>query len=793
MGTDLDKALEALSRKLRDASPSTRLEALEASRNLAAEKQYRTRLQTTVVLEAVGNPHAEVRVAMFDLLGQAFWWIGDDNSLKLLEGLKDDDADVRRAAFQWLGTKNSGFFWRNLNKYGLKLDAGLQDPVEEVRVASFNAIQQCMDNTYTLGLEDAEVRAVAFQSLRNLSADLQRGLRHPAAEVRVAALQCFLKCSSPEDLEAHATLQLTLAKGLEDPELQWTWDLSEYIQEQMKGLENQYPEVREAASRALSNLSSVSRNGLARDAAKIVGVLDAQWGSGPTHAQKGSLHASMRWLFRVPIEDESKERDTWLHIAAQRGSTTVCQALLASGVAMKSLRNAKHRTASDVALLHHHADLAELLSPEACQMRGGSGGAIAKSLDSDEGVKEVSWWFFPLPGWEGTLGACHSMLKIDTENDQYLIEGACPEKVKPEGVQRPEIEKAAANGLFISKWAEFKDADNIEELTHVKPCRPSGVALAALVRHLLQLGPYNVGSNNCHHTAFHGYNFCAAEQLPYLPINEVPTTVAWILYQMNIDLARSRSCGKQLPSLPMYGGIPRDENVTLELPRCWTGEVQDGAVDLDKGSDEFLQVEAYLKKNGGDKIPGFQIVDIKRNQNLKMLKVFRTELHKMHEQRQLRVFHSASNSDVHDKVMEEGFKVKCSSMKFNAYGAGIYFAQDLRLSDHFASSSSAGLKKVFLCSVAVGKSHVKERIFDFVPGDRWSGKSQSEWTSQLIEPEHRDAPDGYDSCIAESREALIVYRGSQVLWDYAIQYKSTGSAGNPYGDLRGFLKEVPQN
>eukprot|EP00438_Fugacium_kawagutii_P035091 Skav226921 [mRNA] locus=scaffold3728:34710:35231:- [translate_table: standard] len=173
-----------------------------------------------------------------------------------------------------------------------------------------------------------------------------------------------------------------------------------------------------------------------------------------------------------------------------------------------------------------------------------------------------------------------------------------------------------------------------------------------------------------------------------------------------------------------------------------------------------------------------------------MLKVFRAELHKMHEQRHLRLFHSTA---AHDTVMKEGFKMAYSSLKFNAYGAGLYFAQDLRLADHFAPIPNAEVKQVLLCCVAVGKSHVKKRIFEFVPGDRWSGKTQDEWMNKLIEPENRQAPIGYDSCIAESREALIVYRENQVFWEYAIQYKSTGSAGDPYGDLRGLLQEIPQN
>eukprot|EP00438_Fugacium_kawagutii_P002249 Skav227465 [mRNA] locus=scaffold2491:315369:318542:+ [translate_table: standard] len=1057
MPVTLKEQLEASAGNLRDTSPSTRSAALETLR----KNQYHyTPLVNALVSEAVGNPHEEVRVALFDLLSRDIRSTGDDNCLKLLEGLEDPVAKVRMAAFQWLGTRTTSFFWQDLGK----LVTGLQDPVGEVRMAALHAIhhslpmcpssvKQCLEakglklkqlegledpaaaarfissslfarqmardfrkcgRKLVRGLDDpiADVRAAAFHCLGSLSPELQvtldtlvkgqadpdedvratafqclnkfcrhlaedlettdlklelvKGLEHHVAKVRAAAFRYLQQSPSLDDLARHGLkpklvkgledcdeddvraaafrcldsdmfrrhlaedlettdLKLKLVKGLEDhvgkvrvaacrylrqrpslddlarhglapklvkgledqvaevrqvaflclskfsrdlqghearqslrehletgdlkrnlveglqdpdevvraaaseccgnlfnlvsQHLDLIWhlahglkdssekvrraacatleaglslDVDQCIPEQImiEGLGSLYPDVRDATCRALS--TCVSPNSLARYAPAIVQAFDNQWGLWPTHAEENNLHASIRLVFKVPIE-ESEERDTWLHTAARCGSTQMCQALLANGLAMKSLRNARGQTASDVARIFCHDHLAELLRPSTFQTRGGSGGAIARALDSHEMVQEVSWWFIPLPGWEGRLGAVHSILKIDTDKDQYLIEGACPEKVKPEGVQRPEIERALENGLFISCWAEIKDAANVEKLPNVRPCLPSGVMLAVLVKHLLQQGPYDVGSNNCHHTAFHGYNFCAAKPLQSLPINRSLTGFARFLSRFSINLALSRSCGGPLPFLPIYAGIPRDENVTLALPRHWTGEVRDGAVDLERSSDEFVKIEAYLKENGGDKgkIPGFEIIDIKRNQNLKMLKTFRNELYDMHEQRQLRLFHSAG--DAHDTVMKEGFSMAYSNLTFNAFGAGIYFAQDLRLTDYFAPSSSAGVKQVLLCCVAAGKSHLKKRIFPFVPGDRLSGKPQSEWTRELIKPEHRKAPKGYDSCIAESREALIVHREGQILWEYAIQYQTTGSAGHPYDDLRGLLKEVPQN
>eukprot|EP00438_Fugacium_kawagutii_P002244 Skav227460 [mRNA] locus=scaffold2491:255471:258755:+ [translate_table: standard] len=826
----LVKGLEDRVAKVRAAA----FRSLEQSPSLEDLAPHDLKLKLVKGLE---DRVAKVRAAAFRSLEQSPSLedlATHDLKPKLVKGLEDPVPEVRLVAFQYLGKLYRDVQWHDtwkclpaqghLEEGNLtqKLVKGLEDPESDVRAAAFHCLEKCWLRPQThgfkprllKGLEDpvAEVRAAAFQYLskcpsledlaaQGLKAKLVKGLDDIDADVRAAAFECLGKYLYL--FSQSCALNLPWANGLQDHcqkvrgaacttlEVGLTLNSNRLLPVQIKALESLYPDVRDAACRALSR--SVGLNRLAKCAAEVVRILDAHWGLWPTHAQEGSLDASIRLVFKVPIE-ELEERDTWLHIAARGGRAKVCQALLASGLAMKSLRNAEHQTARDVARQQGHADLAKLLRPSTLQTRGGSGAAIAKALDSWEDVETVSWWFIPLPGWEGKLGAVHSMLKVDTGKDQYLIEGACPEKVKPEGVQRPDIEKAVENGLFVSHWAEITDACNIKELTDVKPCRPFGIMLTALVKHLLRQGPYDVGSNNCHHTALHGYNFCAAEPLRRLPINADLTAAAWLLSQVNIDLASSRSCGQQLPFfLPMYAGIPRDETVTLALPRHWTGQVRNGAVDLGKGSDEFLKVEAYFKDNGGDQIPGFQIVDIKRNQSLKMLRTFRNELYDMHEQRQLRVFHS---TPAHETVMKEGFKVAYTSLEFNAYGAGIYFAQDLRLADQFAPSSQDGLKQVkqvLLCCVAAGKSYVKKRIFEFVPGDRLSGKSEEEWQSKLRKTEHRQAPDGYDSCVADSGEALIVYRESQVLWEYAIQYESTGSAGNPYGDLRGLLKEVSQN
>merc|ERR1711862_1029051 len=93
-----------------------------------------------------------------------------------------------------------------------------------------------------------------------------------------------------------------------------------------------------------------------------------------------------------------------------------------------------------------------------------------------------------------------------------------------------------------------------------------------------------------------------------------------------------------------------------------------------------------------------------------------------------------------------------SSSRYNAYGVGVYFAADPRLSDYFAEgfgnhSGSQTVRQMLLCSVAVGRSCKKKRIC----------KKDREMEEELQKPEHRKVPDPEcDSVYSETETELIV-------------------------------------
>ena len=594
------------------------------------------------------------------------------------------------------------------------------------------------------------------------SADLVKKLKDSDADVRQAACRALGNLSSKELAECSSQL----LKMLEDPD---AW-------------------VRSAACDALGGLSSIQ---LAKHSSELVKNL----------AEKKLDLESSSAIFRVPIQS-APSRDTWLHIAAKHGSFEVCRAVLHGRFAAPAQRNYHKKTASDVAAAHGHKELAEELKPKVLETRGGTGAAFAKAWDCKDMVTEVSWWMLPLPGVVGScFGTVHSMLKIRAGEKSFLIEGAFPEQVKRYGETTEEIKQAAKNGLFVSEWSDVENADNLRDL-HGKQLwgdhLGNAITTRDLIRHLLRKGLYNTGRNNCHHTAFHGYNFCAAtkEQLRSLPVNYAQTKLAWGLSLVGIDLAGSRSCGQAIPlASPLYTGISRDKNFTGDVPPTWIGETHDGFVDVARHSDEWLGIETSLRENGGAEIPDFHIERIQRNQNLEMLKDFRTEFRKVHGQRQLQLLHAPGAA--HDLVAERGFAKAYANMNFNAYGAGFYFAQDLRLPDFFATGREnhpgpSEARLVLLCCVAAGKSAIKQRIFPFVPGDPKSGRPVGEWQAELAKPENRKAPDGCQSCISDTNDELIVYEANQIYVEYSIRYTSSAFAGNPYDNLRGSLKEIPQ-
>ena len=133
------------------------------------------------------------------------------------------------------------------------------------------------------------------------------------------------------------------------------------------------------------------------------------------------------------------------------------------------------------------------------------------------------------------------------------------------------------------------------------------------------------------------------------------------------------------------------------------------------------------------------------------------------------------NDDIVDQVCTKGFDTAYSSMEFNAYGAGLYFAPDPRLSDFFIRESRgrAGRKRMLLARVALGSVGVRDAL---------PKTSQADHLAALRQPANRQPPPGKNSATSSHGIEAIVYRNYQAYPAYVITYTMGQSWGDPYAD-----------
>ena len=149
--------------------------------------------------------------------------------------------------------------------------------------------------------------------------------------------------------------------------------------------------------------------------------------------------------------DETRDRCTPLHVAAQHGHALVCQTLVAAGAplqakAMKGWGLAKNgKTPEDLAHQNGHSEVVHVLQGlnSATGTRCGTGDALDKARRDKRVIVRVQWLKVPLDSNVVTFfGAFHSLLRVDVatshppldatgdvfekfverEGDSYLIE-----------------------------------------------------------------------------------------------------------------------------------------------------------------------------------------------------------------------------------------------------------------------------------------------------------------------------------------------------------------------------------
>ena len=398
------------------------------------------------------------------------------------------------------------------------------------------------------------------------------------------------------------------------------------------------------------------------------------------------------------------------------------------------------------------------------------------------------------------------MLVVKVKDFAYAIERA--RSVQYDLIsQKLEIKHATKKGLFVSDWEEVRTVPHLVLLEKVAPLKGSDVKRSispkSLVTYLFSLDGYDVGRNNCHHTAMEAFNFCTeSRQMTSLPVNLWQSFVAKVVQFLGSDLANGRSASGACASEPLFDDVIRHPLITGSKPTEWSsdGQKKEYLQEVGRGSAQYQKVKDFVMKFGGNEseIPGFTIEKIYRNENFGSYKKYVQHLENKTAQHECWLFHGPGGQQGYQKIVEEGrgFDDDFRSMTFAAYGQGHHFALDFRLADFFAEGRSQHepkkTRRVFLCRVAAGKPFDAKRLFPYRAGDPKSGQTNEKWTEKM-EEFNKTKPEGHDnSWFGDGRE-LIVGKGEMVYVDYVVEYTSAELAGNPYSDpLMKEIRKIPR-
>lgn len=181
-------------------------------------------------------------------------------------------------------------------------------------------------------------------------------------------------------------------------------------------------------------------------------------------------------------------------------------------------------------------------------------------------------------------------------------------------------------------------------------------------------------------------------------------------------------------------------------------------------------MDFWLHACQASQIPGVQVTRLQRNERQDLyLRYWAERRRRGDKAREAWVCHATKNIR---EVIQFGLSTAFCSQDFNAYGVGIYSAADARLSNYFVEEQG-GVRQMLICRMAAGRIAEKHRILP-------EGASKECWRAELRKPEHRKAPDGFDSCTSRHHTELVAYESAQMYAAYVVTYRTAGFAGDPY-------------
>lgn len=369
------------------------------------------------------------------------------------------------------------------------------------------------------------------------------GVRDASAEV----VRRLLSAQAPPKVVLRAIEEV----GKASESLQTT-----YAREVLEGFAHESEAVRQEALRVLAQAGSGVLEGVSASVCEWVAH----------HLPEARLATTLlitRRRFELMNSKLPMTGDLPLHVAAANGHLDLCEILIDAGSLLRA-KNLKGQTPAAMALAKGHEDVHRFLLRKRNieTVRGGTGDAVEIALKDERPVVEVEWYNISIPGIAGKVGAFHSLLAItvaadtaeggDSAPHTYVIEKASDRRASSGESEGDHF----LNGVYISHWLDV--SSNVEDdplhslpqsdiVSALEFRQAMGVnfCMRSLRQIAVDLGPYNVGTANCHHAALAIYNACAKQSAQVLRIpNQLLTGVANFLGKAGVDVGKSESAKK---------------------------------------------------------------------------------------------------------------------------------------------------------------------------------------------------------------------------------------------------------
>lgn len=195
-------------------------------------------------------------------------------------------------------------------------------------------------------------------------------------------------------------------------------------------------------------------------------------------------------------------------------------------------------------------------------------------------------------------------------------------------------------------------------------------------------------------------------------------------------------------------------------------------LELQPSSSDFKAIKKYFYKYMPKSV---QLNKILKIENRKLWPKYAGNVQGIHETNQLMFSHKCSperwlwhgtDAKTLGMLLMDGFKTAYSSMTFNVYGAGLYFAPDPRLAHYFVRGQRGQRGQVIqliLARVAVGETAEKDAL-------GWSGNSKEQWMERLAKPENRQPPQGFHSITSKEHIEVVTFQDNTAYPAYVLEY-----------------------